>query len=245
MGLFGPPSLGQDLGALLESGAMEQESTSGPVRVYVHILQFKVERQAAISMMSMEEVFVCWSLLVSLRERMLEVLKSMQDLKIKPDNDTLSKYVFPAFANIEEARHILKDAGISLESEGFFTLKVRSLAATNLAELHTLLSDPSCPATELIVFRMSLVNNFKTFSDMESMVKITKLLSKDQRFSKEGKTASGKSISPGWTGLDHHPTLIDMDMVIVWDWDSGQHSPAFVFARTSEPWTPTPWLAEA
>lgn len=29
-----------------------------------------------------------------------------------------------------------------------------------------------------------------------------------------------------------------MDMVIVWDWDSGQHSPAIVIARTSEPRTP-------
>lgn len=74
MGLFGPTSLGQDLRALPESGAMEQESTSGPVRVYVHFLQFKVEQQAAISILSMEEVFVCWSLLVSLRESVCQLL---------------------------------------------------------------------------------------------------------------------------------------------------------------------------
>lgn len=30
-----------------------------------------------------------------------------------------------------------------------------------------------------------------------------------------------------------------MDVVIVWDWDSGKHSPAIVIARTSDPWTPT------
>ncbi|KAF3841884.1 hypothetical protein F7725_023835 [Dissostichus mawsoni] len=38
----------------------------------------------------------------------VEVLKGMQDLKIEPDSETLSHYVFPAFANIEEARQSLK-----------------------------------------------------------------------------------------------------------------------------------------
>ncbi|KAK1905498.1 hypothetical protein KUDE01_012680, partial [Dissostichus eleginoides] len=182
-----------DLRALLESGVMEQESTSGPVRVYVHFLQFKVERQAAISILSMEEVFVCWSLLVSLRERVVEVLNGMRDLKIEPDSETLSYYVFPAFANIEEARQSLKDAGISLESEGFFASKIRSLAVYNLAELHTMLADPSFPAMELSVFRGSLIVGFKKSSDVESMVKITELLFKDQRFSKEGTKTSDTS----------------------------------------------------
>lgn len=32
-----------------------------------------------------------------------------------------------------------------------------------------------------------------------------------------------------------------MDVVIVWSWDSGQHSPAIVFSQTLEAWTPTFW----
>ncbi|XP_033956567.1 LOW QUALITY PROTEIN: leucine-rich PPR motif-containing protein, mitochondrial [Pseudochaenichthys georgianus] len=123
----------------------------------------------------------------------VEVLIAMQDLKIEPDSETLSHYVFPAFADIEEARRILKDAGLSLAPEGFFNSKIRSLAVYNLAELYILLSDPSCPATELSVFRGSLIFGFKKSSDVESMVKITELLSKDQRFSKEGTKASDTS----------------------------------------------------
>ncbi|XP_034093655.1 leucine-rich PPR motif-containing protein, mitochondrial-like [Gymnodraco acuticeps] len=123
----------------------------------------------------------------------IEVLKGMQDLEIKPDNETLSLYVLPIFANIEEARHILKDAGITLAPEGFFASKIRSLAVSNLAELHTLLSDPSCLATDLSIFRGSLILGFKKSSDVESMVKITELLSKDQRFAKEGTKTSDTS----------------------------------------------------
>lgn len=32
-----------------------------------------------------------------------------------------------------------------------------------------------------------------------------------------------------------------MDVVIVWSWDSGQHSPAIVFSQTLEAWMPTFW----
>lgn len=32
-----------------------------------------------------------------------------------------------------------------------------------------------------------------------------------------------------------------MDVVIVWSWDSGQHSPAIVFSQTLEAWAPTFW----
>lgn len=43
-GCFGPSSLGQDHRALLQGWVMVQESTSGPVRVYVHVSSSPKER---------------------------------------------------------------------------------------------------------------------------------------------------------------------------------------------------------
>ncbi|XP_054455932.1 leucine-rich PPR motif-containing protein, mitochondrial [Anoplopoma fimbria] len=120
----------------------------------------------------------------------VEVVKGMQELELCPDLETLSNYVIPVFPSMEAAKQALKDAGISLDSESFLSSEVRSLAVSNLAELYTILSDPSCQSMDLSVFRASLILGFKKSSDVESMVKITELLFKDERFSKENTKAS-------------------------------------------------------
>ncbi|XP_029305827.1 leucine-rich PPR motif-containing protein, mitochondrial [Cottoperca gobio] len=120
----------------------------------------------------------------------VEVMKAMQSLKVFPDTETLSNYVLPAFPDMDAAREALKDAGVSLESRMFVSFEARSLAAGNLAELYTMLSDTSCPTLDLSVFRSSLILGFIRSSDMENMVKITELLYNDERFSKkESKTS--------------------------------------------------------
>ncbi|XP_069000477.1 leucine-rich PPR motif-containing protein, mitochondrial [Embiotoca jacksoni] len=115
----------------------------------------------------------------------MEVMKGMQELHMSPDVETLSKYILPVFPSIEAARQALKGADISLDSERFLNSEIRSVAANNLAELYTLLSDPSFPSLDLSVFRSSLILGFKKSTDVESMVKVTELLHKDVRFSKE------------------------------------------------------------
>ncbi|KAM9726781.1 leucine-rich PPR motif-containing protein, mitochondrial [Menidia menidia] len=114
----------------------------------------------------------------------MEVLKGMQELGVSPDVETLSNYILPVFPNIDEARKALKDCGIPLESEGFLCSEVRSVAGSDLATLYTMLSDPSFPSLDLSAFRSTLIIGFKKSSDVESMVKITELLFKDERFSK-------------------------------------------------------------
>ncbi|KAM3863077.1 LOW QUALITY PROTEIN: leucine-rich PPR motif-containing protein, mitochondrial [Diretmus argenteus] len=114
----------------------------------------------------------------------VEVVKGMQELGVSLDVETFSNYILPCFPNMDAARQAVQDAGCSLESEGFISSEVRSVAARNLAELYTLLSDPSSPGLDLSVFRGSLISGFRKSDDVESMVKVTELLYKDERFSK-------------------------------------------------------------
>ncbi|KAM6915877.1 LOW QUALITY PROTEIN: leucine-rich PPR motif-containing protein, mitochondrial [Xenentodon cancila] len=113
----------------------------------------------------------------------MEVTKCMQELGVTPDVETLSNYILPVFPSIQAARQALKDSGISVDSAGFLCSEVRLMAANNLAEVYTLLSDPSFPPLDLSTFRSSLITGFRKSDDVESMVKITELLFKDGRFS--------------------------------------------------------------
>ncbi|XP_056251178.1 leucine-rich PPR motif-containing protein, mitochondrial [Seriola aureovittata] len=115
----------------------------------------------------------------------LEVMKGMQELGVSPDAETLTTYVVPAFSSIEAAQQAFQDAGVLLQSVAFLSLKVCSLAVCNLAQVYPLLSDPSFTALDLSYFRGSLILGFKKSDDVESMVKITELLYKDERFSNE------------------------------------------------------------
>ncbi|XP_075902405.1 leucine-rich PPR motif-containing protein, mitochondrial [Nelusetta ayraudi] len=123
----------------------------------------------------------------------IEVLKGMQQLEVVPDVETISTYVLPVFPNIDAARLAFKDAGVSLESEGLLSSEVRALANKNLGQLYTLLSDPAFPPLDLYNFRGSLLAGFKRSDDLESMVKITELLYKDERFTKAGAKTGEKA----------------------------------------------------
>ncbi|XP_077470216.1 leucine-rich PPR motif-containing protein, mitochondrial [Stigmatopora argus] len=114
----------------------------------------------------------------------VEILKGMQELDVNPDLDTISSYIHPVFPSVEAARQALKEAGISQDSEGFLTSEIRLIANTDLAQLYTMLSDPSHPPLDLGVFRISLIQGFRKSDDVETMVKITELLYEDNRFTK-------------------------------------------------------------
>ncbi|XP_024152765.1 leucine-rich PPR motif-containing protein, mitochondrial [Oryzias melastigma] len=124
----------------------------------------------------------------------LEVIKGMEKLGIAPDMETLSNYILPVFSDMETARQALKEAGVSVDSEGFLHSEVRAMAVHNLAKLYTTLSDPSFPETDLSTFRSSLIVGFKKSSDVESMVKVTELLYKDERFSR-GNSKPAEAVS--------------------------------------------------
>nr|XP_057914042.1 leucine-rich PPR motif-containing protein, mitochondrial isoform X2 [Doryrhamphus excisus] len=120
----------------------------------------------------------------------MEVMKGMQQLGVTPDLETISNYVYPVFPSTEAARQAFKEAGIIVELEGLLTSKIRFLASSNLARLYTLLSDPSHPPVDLGSFRSSLIHGFRKFDDIECMVKLTKLLYDDERFTKPGVTTA-------------------------------------------------------
>ncbi|XP_015233698.1 PREDICTED: leucine-rich PPR motif-containing protein, mitochondrial [Cyprinodon variegatus] len=113
----------------------------------------------------------------------VEVMRGMEKLGVSPDLDTLSTYVLPVFPSLEAARQALKDSGVSVDSEAFLCAEVRTSAASDLAKVYALISDPSFPALDLSFFRSSLITGFKKSSDVDNMVKITELLYKDERFS--------------------------------------------------------------
>ncbi|XP_047458532.1 leucine-rich PPR motif-containing protein, mitochondrial [Mugil cephalus] len=123
----------------------------------------------------------------------VDMLKNMQELGVSVDIDTLSTYFTPVFPSPEAAEEALKDTGITMDSGAFLRLEIRSLASNDLAKLYTTLSDPSFPPVDLTLFRNSLIAGFKKSSDVESMVKITQLLFKDERFCKETWSPSGSA----------------------------------------------------
>uniref|UniRef100_A0A3P9IB99 Leucine-rich pentatricopeptide repeat containing n=1 Tax=Oryzias latipes TaxID=8090 RepID=A0A3P9IB99_ORYLA len=93
----------------------------------------------------------------------LEVAKGMEKLGVTLDIETLSNYILPVFSDMETARQALKEAGVSMDSEGFLCSEVRSMAMNNLAKLYTTLSDPSFPKVDLSTFRTSLITGFKKY----------------------------------------------------------------------------------
>ncbi|XP_005804231.1 leucine-rich PPR motif-containing protein, mitochondrial [Xiphophorus maculatus] len=113
----------------------------------------------------------------------VEVVKGMTRLGVSPDLETLATYILPVFPSLEAALKTLQDSGVSVDSEAFVCAEIRTLAASNLAKVYTLISDPSFPPLDLGFFRGSLISGFRKFSDVNSMVKITELLYKDERFS--------------------------------------------------------------
>ncbi|PWA25954.1 hypothetical protein CCH79_00001841 [Gambusia affinis] len=113
----------------------------------------------------------------------VEVVKGMISLGVSPNLETLANYILPVFPSLEAALQTLKDSGVSVDSEVFVCAEIRTLAASDLAKVYTLISDPSFPPLDLSFFRSSLISGFRKFSDVDSMVKITELLYKDERFS--------------------------------------------------------------
>ncbi|XP_074531608.1 leucine-rich PPR motif-containing protein, mitochondrial [Halichoeres trimaculatus] len=117
----------------------------------------------------------------------IQVLKGMQEFGVPPDIETLSHYVLPVFSDVNEAQQALQEAGIPWESEGCLSAEIRLMANNDLDKLYTRLSDPSFPPVDHSSFRNSLISGFKKSNDAETMVKITELLFKDQRFSRGNK----------------------------------------------------------
>uniref|UniRef100_H2LIH3 PROP1-like PPR domain-containing protein n=1 Tax=Oryzias latipes TaxID=8090 RepID=H2LIH3_ORYLA len=113
-----------------------------------------------------------WPLLTQpLKEKniagVLEVAKGMEKLGVTLDIETLSNYILPVFSDMETARQALKEAGVSMDSEGFLCSEVRSMAMNNLAKLYTTLSDPSFPKVDLGTFRSSLITGFKKYCNIQ------------------------------------------------------------------------------
>ncbi|XP_067092974.1 leucine-rich PPR motif-containing protein, mitochondrial [Osmerus mordax] len=117
----------------------------------------------------------------------LEVIKGMQMLGVPTDTTTFDTYILPTFPNVDSAAAALKEVGCSMDSDNVLCSEVRSKAASgDLVALLTMLSDSSFPAMDLSQFRGNLINGFRKSEDVEAKAKITALLFKDERFTKEG-----------------------------------------------------------
>uniref|UniRef100_A0A8C3B2A9 Leucine rich pentatricopeptide repeat containing n=1 Tax=Cyclopterus lumpus TaxID=8103 RepID=A0A8C3B2A9_CYCLU len=118
------------------SCALEAKKT-GTARMSLELMKMMKERDFPI------RPHYFWPLLTrhmkdSNTTGVIEVVKGMQELELSLDVESLSNYILPAFPSMEAARQALKEAGISLESEGFLASEVRSMAVSNLAELYTI-----------------------------------------------------------------------------------------------------------
>ncbi|XP_061767188.1 leucine-rich PPR motif-containing protein, mitochondrial [Nerophis ophidion] len=118
----------------------------------------------------------------------VKVMKGMQELGMNPDVETITNYFYPVFLTTEAARQALKDEGINVPVDGLLTSNIRFLASNNLTELYALLSDPSHPAVDMGSFRSKLINGFRKFDDIQCMVKLTKLIYNDERYTKLDRT---------------------------------------------------------
>ncbi|CAJ1067089.1 leucine-rich PPR motif-containing protein%2C mitochondrial [Xyrichtys novacula] len=123
-----------------------------------------------------------WHLKNNDQDGVIEVLKNMQKLGVPPDVESLTTYILPVFPDMEAAEQALKESGVSTDSAGYLSSQVRFMTG-NLEELYTKLSDPSFPPLDLNNFRSKLSVSFRKFDDFETMMKITKLLYTDKRFS--------------------------------------------------------------
>uniref|UniRef100_A0AAY4CTS6 Leucine-rich PPR motif-containing protein, mitochondrial n=1 Tax=Denticeps clupeoides TaxID=299321 RepID=A0AAY4CTS6_9TELE len=87
----------------------------------------------------------------------LEVLRGMQQLEVMPDVETYSNYVVPAFPNMDAAR-------AALQVKRGHVLIVAALIYINMSFCSLTVSSPTFPATDLSVFRGSLISGFKRLS---------------------------------------------------------------------------------
>uniref|UniRef100_A0AAY4D1E9 PROP1-like PPR domain-containing protein n=1 Tax=Denticeps clupeoides TaxID=299321 RepID=A0AAY4D1E9_9TELE len=89
----------------------------------------------------------------------LEVLRGMQQLEVMPDVETYSNYVVPAFPNMDAARAALQ------VKRGHTDIAIRLIVAAliyiNMSFCSLTVSSPTFPATDLSVFRGSLISGFK------------------------------------------------------------------------------------
>uniref|UniRef100_A0AAY4D4G0 PROP1-like PPR domain-containing protein n=1 Tax=Denticeps clupeoides TaxID=299321 RepID=A0AAY4D4G0_9TELE len=92
----------------------------------------------------------------------LEVLRGMQQLEVMPDVETYSNYVVPAFPNMDAARAALQ------VKRGHTDIAIRLIVAAliyiNMSFCSLTVSSPTFPATDLSVFRGSLISGFKRLS---------------------------------------------------------------------------------
>ncbi|XP_008319858.1 leucine-rich PPR motif-containing protein, mitochondrial [Cynoglossus semilaevis] len=132
--------------------------------------------------------YFCPLLVQTLKDKnvagMVEVLKKMQDLGLSPDADMLYTFILPLFPNRNAARKALMDTGVLGDCKAILAVDVPSMAMNNLAELYDLLSDPSSPPVNHNTFRAGLIQGFRGSDDVESMVKLTELIYRDDRFTR-------------------------------------------------------------
>ncbi|KAF0871566.1 LPPRC protein, partial [Crocuta crocuta] len=115
----------------------------------------------------------------------IEVLKAMDEIGVKPDQETYINYVFPSFDSVASVRGILQENGCLPENNVFSQAEFRSEAVNgNLPYVLSFLESNTLPFS-FTSLRGSLILGFRRSVDINLWSKITELLYKDGRYCQE------------------------------------------------------------
>ncbi|KAL1782759.1 leucine-rich PPR motif-containing protein, mitochondrial [Sigmodon hispidus] len=137
-----------------------------------------------------------WPLLVGHQKTknvqgILDILQTMNELGVEPDQDTFVNYVFPNFDSVQSARAALQEKECLLKSSTFAQAELRhEMLSGNLETALSLLRSNTLPLS-LNSLRNSLVLGFRRSWNIDLWSKITEFLYKDGRYYQEPSEAVG------------------------------------------------------
>ncbi|ETE71867.1 Leucine-rich PPR motif-containing protein, mitochondrial [Ophiophagus hannah] len=109
-------------------------------------------------------------------EGVINVLKAMDELEVKPSIDTYLLYVFTNLDNPDPVRQRILEKGCPLETSKFLAAEIRHEASNGrLNNVYQLLSSPNILTTDRSHIRNSLILGFRRCIDVDLWKKITEL----------------------------------------------------------------------
>uniref|UniRef100_T1DMM3 Leucine-rich PPR motif-containing protein, mitochondrial-like protein n=1 Tax=Crotalus horridus TaxID=35024 RepID=T1DMM3_CROHD len=123
-----------------------------------------------------------WPLLAQHQEKkntegVIDVLKTMDELEVKPSIDTYLLYAFTNLDNLDPVRQRIQEKGCPLETSRFLAAEIRHEASHGrLDKVYQLLSSSNIWTMERNHIRNSLMVGFRRCADVDLWNKITELL---------------------------------------------------------------------
>ncbi|CAH6778052.1 leucine-rich PPR motif-containing protein, mitochondrial [Phodopus roborovskii] len=123
-------------------------------------------------------------------EGIMDILKTMIELGVDPDQDTYINYVFRCFDNVESVRAAMQENECLPQSNKLVQAELRSEAVNgNLQAVLSLLQLNELPLS-VNSLRSSLILGFRRSMNIDLWSKITEMLYKDERYCREPSASS-------------------------------------------------------